>query len=197
MRLIKCDKTAFLMNLYFSKESYVSFLIVIWYIIHQANGKISCEEPNPDPSPYHVNLFALLGFLYLGSNVIGLMLDLDDLTKAKIVALILDKKTEQALDYLSKLYKVDTPQIVVGTIKKKRRTVYAVYVVQEKKIYALNSEIFYNPFVILHEYYHHIRSKLGTHRGSEKYADMYAQQFIDSYMRIVEKLNKNKSHLSN
>ncbi|HEX5457974.1 MAG TPA: hypothetical protein VFX64_06270 [Candidatus Nitrosotalea sp.] len=125
------------------------------------------------------------------------MLDLDDLTKAKIVALILDKKTEQALDYLSKLYKVDTPQIVVGTIKKKRRTVYAVYVVQEKKIYALNSEIFYNPFVILHEYYHHIRSKLGTHRGSEKYANMYAQQFIDSYMRIVEKLNKSKSHLSN
>ncbi|MGI0018569.1 MAG: hypothetical protein ACREA1_07655 [Nitrosotalea sp.] len=123
------------------------------------------------------------------------MPDLDDLTKAKIVALILDKKTEEALDYLSKFYKVDTPQIVVGTIKKKRRTVYAVYVVQEKKIYALNSEIFYNPFVILHEYYHHIRSKFGTHRGSEKHANMYAQQFIDSYMSIVEKLNQNKAHL--
>lgn len=120
-----------------------------------------------------------------------MMSDLDDLTKAKIVALILDKKTEQALEYLSKFYKVDTPEIVVGTIKKKRRTVYAVYVVQEKKIYALNSEIFYNPFVILHEYYHHIRSKFGTHRGSEKHANMYAQQFIDSYMSIVEKLNQN------
>lgn len=119
------------------------------------------------------------------------MSDLDDLTKAKIVALILDKKTEQALEYLSKFYKVDTPEIVVGTIKKKRRTVYAVYVVQEKKIYALNSEIFYNPFIILHEYYHHIRSKFGTHRGSEKHANMYAQQFIDSYMSIVEKLNQN------
>jgi len=123
------------------------------------------------------------------------MPDLDDLTKAKIVALILDKKTEEALDYLSKFYKVDTPQIVVGTIKKKRRSVYAVYVVQEKKIYALNSEIFYNPFVILHEYYHHIRSKFGTHRGSEKHANMYAQQFIDSYMSIAEKLNQNKAHL--
>ncbi|CUR52179.1 conserved protein of unknown function [Nitrosotalea devaniterrae] len=123
------------------------------------------------------------------------MPDLDDLTKAKIVALILDKKTEEALDYLSKFYKVDTPQIVVGTIKKKRRTVYAVYVVQEKKIYALNSEIFYNPFVILHEYYHHIRSKFGTHRGSEKHANMYAQQFIDSYMSVVEKLNQNKTRL--
>lgn len=121
----------------------------------------------------------------------SIMTDLDDLTKAKIVALILDKKTEVALANLSKLYKIDAPEIVVGTIKKKRRTVYAVYVVQEKKIYALNSEIFYNPFVILHEYYHHIRSKHGTHRGSEKRADMYAQDFIDSYTRIVEKLNQN------
>ena len=118
---------------------------------------------------------------------------LDDMTKAKIVALILDKKTELALEKLSELYNVDTPEIVVGTIKKKRRTVYAVYVVQEKKIYALNSDIFYNPFIILHEYYHHIRSKFGVHRGSEKRADMYAQEFIDSYMRIVEKLNKNKT----
>lgn len=121
------------------------------------------------------------------------MSDIDDLTKAKIVALILDKKTEQALDWLSKLYKIDVPQIVVGTIKKKRRTVYAVYVVREKKIYASNSEIFYNPFVVLHEYYHHIRSKLGTHRGSEKHANMYAQQFIDAYMQVVEKSNQSTS----
>lgn len=122
---------------------------------------------------------------------------LDDLVKAKIVALILDKKTEMALEKLSELYQVDTPEIVVGTIKKKRRTVYAVYVVHEKKIYALNSDIFYNPFVILHEYYHHIRSKLGTHRGSEKYANLYAQDFIDSYMRVVEKLNQNKTQIKN
>jgi len=121
---------------------------------------------------------------------------LDDLMKAKIVALILDKKTELALEKLSELYKVDTPEIVVGTIKKKRRTVYAVYVVQEKKIYALNSDIFYNPFVILHEYYHHIRSKFGIHRGSEKHANLYAQDFIDSYMKIVEQL-KNKTPIKN
>jgi hypothetical protein len=122
--------------------------------------------------------------MFPGSRV---LVELDDITKATAVALILDKKTEQALEYLSKLYRVDTPDIAVGTIKKKRRTVYAVYVVREKKIYALNSEIFYNPFVILHEYYHHIRSKLDTHKGSEKYANMYAQSFIDSYMKFVEK----------
>jgi hypothetical protein len=111
--------------------------------------------------------------------------DLDDLTRAKIVQMILDKKTETALDKLSKFYRVETPQITVGTIKKKRRTVYAVYVVQEKKIYASNSEIFYNPFIILHEYYHHLRSKLGKHRGSERHANMYAQGFIDSYNKLA------------
>lgn len=113
------------------------------------------------------------------------MPELDDLAKAKIVQMILNKKTETALEKLSEFYHVESPKIVVGTIKGKRRTVYAVYVPAQKKIYALNSDIFYNPFIILHEYYHHIRSKLGVHRGSEKHANMYAKDFIDSYTRIV------------
>lgn len=113
------------------------------------------------------------------------MPELDDLAKAKIVQMILNKKTENALEKLSEFYHVESPKIVVGTIKGKRRTVYAVYVPAQKKIYALNSDIFYNPFIILHEYYHHIRSKLGVHRGSEKHANMYAKDFIDSYTRIV------------
>ena len=113
---------------------------------------------------------------------------LDDLTKAKIVQMILSKKTETALEKLSEFYHVENPKIVVGTIKRKRRTAYAVYVPSQKKIYALNSDVFYNPFIILHEYYHHIRSKLGVHRGSERHADMYAKDFIDSYTRMVRQL---------
>ena len=109
--------------------------------------------------------------------------DPDELTKAKIVRMILDKKTESALEQLSEFYQLSPPKIVVGTIKRKRRTVYAVYVPSEEKIYALNSEIFYNPFVILHEFYHHIRSKLGVHRGSEKKANIFAKSFIDSYRK--------------
>jgi len=111
------------------------------------------------------------------------MSDPDDLTKAKIVRMILDRKTESALEQLSEFYHLSTPKIVVGTIKRKRRTVYAVYVPAEEKIYALNSEIFYNPFVILHEYYHHIRSKLGVHRGSDRHANTFAKSFIDSYRK--------------
>ena len=122
------------------------------------------------------------------------MPELDDLTKAKIVQMILNKKTETALEKLSEFYHVETPKIVVGTIKGKRRTVYAVYVSSQKKIYALNSDIFYNPFIVLHEYYHHIRSKLGIHRGSEKHANKYAKDFIDSYTRIARQLLEQKKN---
>jgi hypothetical protein len=112
----------------------------------------------------------------------------DDITKAKVVYLILNKKTEEALQNLSKFYKVAPPEITVGTIKGKRRTVYAVYVQRESKIYCINSDIFYNPFIVLHEFYHHIRTKGGIHRGSEKYANTYAKSFIDSYKKIVNQI---------
>ena len=112
----------------------------------------------------------------------------DDITKAKVVYLILNKKTEEALQNLSKFYKVTPPEITVGTIKGKRRTVYAVYVQRESKIYCINSDILYNPFIVLHEFYHHIRTKGGIHRGSEKYANTYAKSFIDSYKKIVNQI---------
>lgn len=114
------------------------------------------------------------------------ILELDDLAKAKVVQMILDKKTEEALHSLSTHYKVNPPQIVVGTIKGKRRTVYAVYVQRERKIYCINSDIFYNPFIVLHEFYHHIRTTGGIHKGSEKYANNYAKGFIDSYNKIID-----------
>ena len=114
-------------------------------------------------------------------------ISLDDISKAKIVHMILNRNTEEALQKLSKIYNVTPPEIVVGTIKGKRRTVYAVYVQKERRIYVINSDIFYNPFIVLHEFYHHIRTRAGVHRGSEKHANMYAKSFIDSYKKIVEK----------
>ena len=111
--------------------------------------------------------------------------ELDDTFKAYIVQLIIDKKTEHAIESLSQLYEIKPPQIVVGTIKGKRRTVYAVYVQRECKIYCINSDIFYNPFIIMHEFYHHLRTTAGVHRGSEKHANLYARDFIDSYNTII------------
>jgi len=115
---------------------------------------------------------------------------LNDLSKAQIVEMILNKKTEQTLQILNEYYKIYTTQILVGTIKGKRKTVYAVYVQKEKKIYCINSDIFYNPFVVLHEFYHHIRTSGGIHRGSEKHANMYAKSFIESYNKIIEQIIK-------
>jgi hypothetical protein len=115
-------------------------------------------------------------------------ISLDDITKAKIVYMILNRNTEEALQKLSKFYNVTPPEIVVGTIKGKRRTVYAVYVQKERRIYVINSDVFYNPFIVLHEFYHHIRTRAGVHRGSEKHANMYAKSFIDSYKKIVGKM---------
>jgi hypothetical protein len=132
-----------------------------------------------------VKTFFLQNLLISHIGLFETVAELDSLTRAKIVQMILDGKTENALEKLSEFYQVETPKITVGTIKRKRRTVYAVYLPTEKKIYALNSDILYNPFVILHEYYHHIRSRLGRHRGSERHANMYAKSFIDSYNKIM------------
>jgi hypothetical protein len=99
--------------------------------------------------------------------------------------MIIDKKTEEALKKLSDFYHIESPKVVVGTIKGKRKTVFAVYIHKERKIYTVNSDIFYNPFIILHEFYHHIRSRAEKHRGSEKHANKYAQEFINSYMKVL------------
>ena len=110
-------------------------------------------------------------------------ISVDERNRAKIVQMIFNKETEKALQDLSSIYKISPPDITVGTIKGKRKTVYAVYVQKESKIYTMNSEIFYNPFVVLHEFYHHLRSRGGKHRGSEMGADMYAKSFIEAYMK--------------
>jgi hypothetical protein len=112
-------------------------------------------------------------------------MSLDDMTKTRIVFMILNKKTEEALQLLSTLYNTAPPIVGVGTVKGKRKTVYAVYVQKEGKIYATNSEIFYNPFIMLHEFYHHIRTKAGVHRGTERNANMYAKSFIDAYNKTI------------
>lgn len=109
----------------------------------------------------------------------------DELMQARIVHMILIKRTEQALRTLSSFYNLEPPEIVVGTVKGKRRTARAVYVQKEKKIYAMNSETYYNPYIVLHEFYHHLRTRGGSHRGTERHANAFAKGFIDSYNAII------------
>lgn len=116
----------------------------------------------------------------------------DEMMQARIVQMILTKRTEEALLALSSFYKLEPPEIVVGTVKGKRRTAYAVYVHKEKKIYAMNSAIFYNPFVVLHEFYHHLRARSGSHRGTERYANAFARRFIESYKDVIKMAMENR-----
>jgi hypothetical protein len=110
-------------------------------------------------------------------------------TQALVVKLILNKRTEESIQLLSRFYNIQPPEIVVGTIKGKRKTVRAVYVRKQRRIYAKNSDTFYNPLVILHEFYHHLRYRGMEHRGSEKSADNFASRFIESYSFL--KMQKN------
>jgi hypothetical protein len=104
----------------------------------------------------------------------------DDLTKATIVRLILSREPEKALDELSRANHIDSPGLKVGAVRGKKKAL-AVYVEREKTIYVAKGDSLWDPFIILHEFYHHLRCRSGKHRGTEKLADAYAIDFIRTY----------------
>jgi len=110
----------------------------------------------------------------------------EDGMKASVVALILDSKPEEAMTLLSKWYRVEEPRLGVGVFEGKTKGVAAVYSVGRRKILAAKREYLYDPFVLVHEFYHHLRSSTGRHRGTEKQADKFAMDFIAAYNRAVE-----------
>jgi hypothetical protein len=113
--------------------------------------------------------------------------------KPHIVYLILDKQTEQALELLARQFSVEVPKLKVGLPKGHTRNAYGTYNAQTQTISVLDSEIFANPFVILHEFYHHLRCKSVTmqHKGTEKNADKFALEFIQQYQLAVAKAAAN------
>ncbi len=114
------------------------------------------------------------------------MLDPDqDQVKAYVVALILDSKTEEAVKVLSRWYKVSIPKLGVGVVEGRTKGVAAVYAQRRKEILAAKREYLYDPFVMIHEFYHHLRSVSGKHRGTEKQADKFAMEFIAAYQHAA------------
>jgi len=79
--------------------------------------------------------------------------------KPLVVWLILSGKPEEALELLAKNYKVKLPNLKVGLPKGHKITAFGCYTSKTQTISVLNSEVLLNPFVILHEFYHHLRSK--------------------------------------
>jgi len=114
--------------------------------------------------------------------------------KALVVWSILDGRAEEALELLAKNYNVNLPKIRVG-LPKRRRNAYGCYSAKNETIYVLDSDILKKPSVILHEFYHHLRTSHvdKKHRGTEKYATEFAKKFIEAYKLIVTKAAVNNS----
>jgi Zn-dependent peptidase ImmA (M78 family) len=96
--------------------------------------------------------------------------------------MILNGRTEGALRLLSKHYGVREPRLRVGTIKGHRK-VLGCYVEKEQQIYLSNSSFIKDPFVVLHEFYHHVRaSGVGRRRQVESRADLFAVDFLRDFI---------------
>ncbi|MCW3982816.1 MAG: hypothetical protein NWE96_02340 [Candidatus Bathyarchaeota archaeon] len=103
--------------------------------------------------------------------------------KAYVVALILSGKTEAALALLAKEYCVSVPSFKVGLPKKHKIKAYGCYTAKTQTISVQNSDIVTNPFVVLHEFYHHLRCRAvdGLHRGTEGNADKFATDYLAAF----------------
>ncbi len=112
--------------------------------------------------------------------------DTDASWKSAIVTKIIDGRTEEALVLLSQHYCVVTPGLKVGRVKG-YSSALGCYQARTKTIYISKNDYFNNPFVILHEFYHHLRTRGGVHRGVEKGADRFAEEFIQTYVEMGRK----------
>lgn len=112
--------------------------------------------------------------------------------KATIVWLILNGKVEKALEMLARKYRVKVPIIEVGLPKRRKSKVQGCYNAKKRTISVLNSDTLRDPFVILHEFYHHLRTNEDAkHRGTEKYADTFAEDYIEVYKSMAVQETEN------
>ena len=107
--------------------------------------------------------------------------------KYRVVEEILSKRPEQAIRMLSEKYNVKPPNLYVGVVKGRSTTALGVYIPKKRAIYVRNSDILFNPFVIIHEFYHHLRTRPTQHRGTEKHADRFAEGFIKAHLTLETK----------
>jgi hypothetical protein len=112
------------------------------------------------------------------------MLTANVLFRAKVVYLILSKDTEEALKLLSNHYGVVEPKLRVGMPKRHSKNP-ACYVAKNRTIHVSHREILWNPHIILHEFYHHLRRETDAQGGIEKYADKFAKNYLEAYRKTA------------
>ena len=74
--------------------------------------------------------------------------------------LILNGKVEEALALLAEQYKVDLPRVRVGLPNHHRKNSLGCYKAKNQTITVLNSNTLKEPALVLHEFYHHLRTSI-------------------------------------
>ena len=113
------------------------------------------------------------------------MVTADLFFRAKVVYLILSKDTGAALELLSQHYDVVEPKLKVGMPKRYSKNP-GCYVHKSRTIHVSCRDMLYSPHVILHEFYHHLRSVTDEHGGIEKYADIFAKEYLQAYKQTIK-----------
>jgi hypothetical protein len=99
-----------------------------------------------------------------------------------VVWLIANGNAEKALEMLAKHYGVAVPRLKVGLPKGRKRNSVGTYDAKSRTIAVLDSDMLKHPQVILHEFYHHLRTNVRQqHKGTEKGADVFAKDYIQAY----------------
>lgn len=105
---------------------------------------------------------------------------MDIKTREQVIHFIINGEVEKGLKLLAEDYHVDIPKIKVGLPKGHRRKTSGCYHAKKQTIYVLNRDVLRNPSVILHEFYHHLRTLINQkHKGTEKYANTFADVFLN------------------
>jgi hypothetical protein len=108
--------------------------------------------------------------------------------KAHVVRLIANGSAEEALQILAEHYGVSLPKLKVGLPKGHKRNSLGCYTPRNRTISVLDSEALRAPFIVLHEFYHHLRTNTDLeHKGTEKNANEFAKDFIHVYKLMVPK----------
>jgi hypothetical protein len=100
-----------------------------------------------------------------------------------VVQLVLDGKAEAALELLAKYYNISPPKLRVGLPKRHRKNTLGCYSAKSETIFVLDSDALKEPSIVLHEFYHHLRTSpvARRHKGTEKHANGFAKEFIDAH----------------
>ena len=87
------------------------------------------------------------------------------------------RKPEEALDALCSHYHVQRPLLRIGLPKGEKKAL-GCYVHRDRTIYMSSEEYLFDPYVLIHEFYHHLRHVGGKHRGTERHARDFALGFL-------------------